>query len=551
MSSPDSLRAYLAAVARRVDAAVDHNGLHPQQRELLHATVQRPRARSLAEPLGDPLSLTYLIAQAGGRRMDSQAEQVGAFCLLYVLALDLLDDVQDDDLAGTPHADAGAAIAINSAVTLLFLAIDQLHAALAQETGEASRLAYVELLHRVAMLASVGQHRDLLGSAGALTPEDVLENQLAKTSSVSLLAECGALLAGCDEATCERYRTIGERMAMFIQVRDDLRDIYGKEASPDLLTGKVTYPIACFLQEADETGRAELDALVVRLPHSMRDIRDLLYRSGAVAHCAATLDRLREDIHLQVAAVDNRAASLRTLLDVVDGLAETVYEPPPIQATRTLWHPRGPWHERVRAELERFAGRVAHFGLPEPPTLRPWHLPQWMYVPDKRTIFYPDIEGLAGEILPFQAMLLGESDLDEVAHILEEQLPTVLAHEMFHFWRDACGRLTHDHWHEEWAANRLAVAYGAVHEPAALASSQLLAKRVLGTLSERLDEQVEGVLRRCHHPDAAARGYGMDIVSVAVTTLEMLRRLADEKPAWPEVLTELLEPTGSDAALSS
>jgi hypothetical protein len=173
-----------------------------------------------------------------------------------------------------------------------------------------------------------------------------------------------------------------------------------------------------------------------------------------------------------------------------------------------------------------------------------------MYVPDKRTIFYPDIEGLAGEILPFQAMLLGESDFDEVSRILYEQLPAVLAHEMFHFWRHACGRLTRDHWHEEWAANRLAVAYSSIHEPRALASSLVLGERVLSRLPERIDEQAEQVLRRCPAPHPGAAGYAMDIVSVAVVTLEMIRRLADEQPLWPDVLAELLDPPSGQVALS-
>jgi hypothetical protein len=127
--------------------------------------------------------------------------------------------------------------------------------------------------------------------------------------------------------------------------------------------------------------------------------------------------------------------------------------------------------------------------------------------------------------------------------MMEAQLPAVVAHEMFHFWRHTSGRLTQDHWHEEWVANRLAVAYLREHEPRTLESTLELAGRVLGRFHDVLDEPAERVLAECHEHQPERHGYNMPVLTVAVVTLEMIRRLAREAPTWEAVIDELLAPS--------
>ncbi len=525
-----NLIGYLDRVYNLVSTAIAGSSFHHEQQELLQKVVSEPHGSAKREPLGDPLSTIYLIATAHERRMDRQAAHVGAFCLLYILSLDLFDDVQDEDLAATPHAEVSPAIAINNAIALGFLALDQLRLAITLEDDPQRRLRYLELNCRISLTAVAGQHRDLMGTALAPTPEQVLQIHQAKTSSLTLLTEAGALLGRCDTQAQMGYRTMGEQVAKFIQIRDDVRDIFGKNVSPDLSTGKVNYPIACFYEAADANQREHFHRLVQQLPESMPALRTLLYEAGAVERSATALEQCRETIHQQVAVLGQQPAPLRLLLDIVDSLAESVYQPPRIDSSRHLWKPRGIWHQRVRAELDRFCERTRSLGLPAPPQLRPWHLPQWMYVPEKRTIFYPDIEGLPREVLPYQAQLLGIDDLDEVARVMHEQIPMVVAHEMFHFWRDAVGRLSRDHWHEEWAANRLAVAYARSYAPEVLNRSLSLAERVLTLHGGVPSPAAETVLKRCARYDENASGYRMSMLEIALTALEMIKRLAAERP---------------------
>jgi competence protein ComQ len=548
MSTSLSLSQFLERVDVNVQEAIAAAPMHESQRALLAETARILRQPSVDRPLNDPLAITFLIARQACSRPNPQAEHVAVFCQFYRLAANLFDDVEDEEIERTPHARVGPAIAINNALALLCLALQSLTRAVELESEGERRLEYLRLFNRVSLLAVGGQHLDLLGAVGARTPEEVLAMQRAKASSLCLLAECGALLGGRSAHDRAAYRSIGEELGLIVQIRDDLRDIFGKTLSPDLAAGKVTYPVACFLEAATKGDAERFEALRAGLPATTRDLRALLHASGAVHRCASTIEGFRRDIHREVASLENPGAKERTLLSVVDALAESIYTPVPVQATIHLWSPQGGWHDLVRGEMARFAQRMQPWVPPEPPALRPWHLPQWMFDAAKGILHYPDVDGLPEEVLPFYARLLDTDDADLVRRLLTVQAPAVLAHEMFHCWRHRNGRLTRDHWHEEWVANRLAVAYVRRHAPRALECTLELAQRVVRRSGQLLDERAEQVLRTCAAHDPDAKGYAMSLESIAVVTLEMLRRLSRAAVDFDALACELLAPP-SDSTL--
>lgn len=514
-------REFLAAVTARSLAAIEQAKLVPGQRELLARTVLRYEPLTWQNPLGNPLALIYLVAEAWRRPIDERALDLACFANLYLLAADLIDDVQDEELARTPHAEAGPAIAVNSGLALLFLALQCLRRSAPDGWGLGARLA---LFNRISLRAVAGQHQDLLGDRAASTPEEVLAMHEAKTSSLALIAECGALAAGVDGPIRTRYRRVGEAMARLVQVVDDLRDLFGKPFSPDLALGRPSYPVACFLEGADEAAAARWREVVARADPVA--VRALLYDSGAVRRAAVTLERLRREIHREIAGTGCHGAAHRTLLDTVDLLASSVYQPAPLPESVALYQPEGAWHREVDELVAGFFRHVESFDPPLPPRLRPWHLPQWVFDARSKVIAYPDLEEQLGEIAPFQAELLGGASFVEVGRILREQAPAVLAHELFHYWRDAAGRLTAEHWHEEHVANRLAIAYCREHEPAALAAGLELAREVL----ERAPPTAAmlEVVRAAATPGALGPGYHMNLPSMAIAQLAMVRGLVEQ-----------------------
>jgi hypothetical protein len=106
--------------------------------------------------------------------------------------------------------------------------------------------------------------------------------------------------------------------------------------------------------------------------------------------------------------------------------------------------------------------------------------------------------------------------------------------------------MTSDYWHEEWAANRLAVAYLQRFEPDQLRKALDLVEHILSHHSATLDERAERMLldaQQCR-PDAPP-GYGMDVTAMTIVGLEMVRRLAAAPIDWDAAFTELLSaPTG-------
>jgi geranylgeranyl pyrophosphate synthase len=496
---------------------------------LASAAQYRPRSRK--NPLGDPLAVFYLIARAHRDELDEQAVELATFCQFYLLALDLLDDVQDDDLSGKPHGSVGTAMAVNDALTLLFLGLSSLERCMRLEKSPQRRMQYLKIVNRVALTTGRGQHLDLLGAQGASTPREVLAMQREKTASLTLICECAALYSGLTDEERERYRSLGENLSLLVQVLDDVRDVYGKRRSPDLETGKISYPLACFLERASAAERRRFDALKLALPDSLREIRGLFYGTGALREVAKAMDGFRRAIHHEVAAIGQEAASLRVLLSVIDQLVEAVYAPKPVAETAALRAPSFGFHAHVQRLARELGQRLAALGAPPAPPLVPWHLPQWMYDKDRQVIFYPDIEGLPEETLPFQAGLLGEPDLERVRQLVWRQAPAVMAHELFHHYRHRVGALSSDMWHEELVANRLAIAYCARYEPAAVAGGVEIAELVLARPEQALSPAAQQVLDALLDPARALRensGYGLDLQQTALVQLAMIKSLAQQ-----------------------
>ncbi len=528
-------------VARCRDAARDLPGPTEQQ-ALLSASLDRMAAHVGASPGSNPLVLLGGVAAAWGRALDAQAEEVGAFVLFYVAALDLFDDVQDGDLEGGPYEDAGEAIAINTALTLLQLGERSLLRAMEEEPTVARALAWQELYNRTLGVAVAAQHRDLRGSRAIRSPAEVIENHGGKTSSIAMTLECGAMLSPEGRERLALYGTIGRDLAILAQIVDDLRDVLAKEHSSDLRAGTMTYPVACYLERAGVEDAARFEALLREPDASLPALRSLLYEGGAVEACAEEIERRRVRIHEALASTGNPHGAHRMLLETVDALADAIYVPEAVDASAFIRLPVHGAHAQVREHAQRVAGRLDAFGYGELPELRPWISSAYAYVPDRQVIYYPDVEDFSREVLGLQAELLGVDNDAALRAAVLHQLPAVLAHELFHALRHRTGRMTDDVWHEEHAANALAVAYAREHAPEALASALELADTAIARHGAEVADKAAPVLAdapRYTRP----RGYEMDAREIAVTQLMMVRQLAQGDERLGDAVERWLRPS--------
>jgi geranylgeranyl pyrophosphate synthase len=82
-------------------------------------------------------------------------------------------------------------------------------------------------------------------------------------------AEMGALIGDASPHEISELRSFGKDLGMAFQVLDDIldlregTDVLGKPAGNDLRQGVVTLPMMLFLENASETSREEIEAIIV------------------------------------------------------------------------------------------------------------------------------------------------------------------------------------------------------------------------------------------------------------------------------------------------
>jgi geranylgeranyl pyrophosphate synthase len=538
-----TIRMFLDNVYTKVEFIINTKNFVKEQVDLLKETVLLCRNRSIINPNGDPVATFYFICRANNALLNKQAESLAACCLLYILSLDLFDDVQDEELCGKPHEKVGPAIAINNALALLFLAIDSLREAMELEKNIDKKLEYMKLFNRISLLAVVGQHLDLRGNKVINTPQEVLDMQSAKTSSLGMVSECAAIFSGCDNNAVENYRIATEKMILIVQIVDDIRDIYGKKVSPDLRTDKMTYPVAIFNEIAASHQIEKFISLKELLPDSIKDIRKLFYETKVIKRCAETIEKLRSDIHRLVAKTGNNCAAHRNWLFIIDSLAGTLYLPPPIAESKALQQPEGPWYHEVNELAIEFTTYMKDYNPPQIPRLLPWHLPQWAYIPKGKAVFYPDIEGQSEEIIGHYSELMKIEDSEEVIKIIHHQARGVMAHEFFHYWRDMSGNLTRDFWYEEFVVAKLVTTYIKTYYPSLAEVTVELANKILKRnkeLSNNAKFIIDELYKTDYKPKENVTGYDMDMQEVGLVQLKMMSDLYKQDMNLNRVMEELI-----------
>ena len=540
MSSPRlSLHEFVSQVHADCVAAVVAGPFCHEQRVLLQATVDRLFRASDASDWGQPLGLFYAIYRICGSLQDNVALALGRFSAFYIASADLFDDVQDDDLAGKPHAQAGPAIATNSALTLLTLALDAMGEASELELRADRRLHYLRLFNRVSLVAVAAQHRDLMGARGAQTRDQVELMHRGKTSSIALLCECAALAGGADEQAAQQFYQLGEDLAAAVQVIDDVRDLVAKEESIDLITGKATYPLACFYEEADRAKRERLSQLLSENPIDLNAVRTLLEQEGAFDQCAAAVENHRQRIFERLSRTSEEGPHHRIVAEIVDHLASTLYDPPPRKLPTVRQNEI--FHQAVHQAAAEFCRNMSPFGFDRVPTLLPWHLPIYLYVPHQERIYYSDVVGLPEEILPFHQSSFHLS-APAAAHCIQESMPFLIAHELTHAWRDQLGLLGQDAWHEEHIANEIALAYVRKYVPEAARAVVAASQRAVDLQAEAQDiaHQRSLIVARSQLPSTEAVDYDCPPEQAALVHAQMIVEMAQTHRTVEELVARFL-----------
>ncbi|MFQ3544070.1 polyprenyl synthetase family protein [Halobacillus rhizosphaerae] len=162
---------------------------------------------------------------------------------ILILALDIFDDLQDQDTEDRPWTQSPSASTMNIATGFLLLSVSIIERS---NMDESCKWKIIPYINQQVLKAVQGQHQDL--STDIQSENEYL--QMIRRKSGSLMA-CASLV-GAASASKEHQEIIyqySEYLGMAAQLANDLKDVTRVDGKNDLFNKKKTLPIIQLLSE--------------------------------------------------------------------------------------------------------------------------------------------------------------------------------------------------------------------------------------------------------------------------------------------------------------
>ncbi len=312
--------------------------------KLLSPTDDTSSTRVL--PAGTWALLTLLVALHVAPNIDL-AKAAGAALAVecFVCALDLLDDVEDEDQ--TPIVQQlGVARVLNVSTTLMALALQFILSLRQQKASPALILRLLQAFDECLIDAVTGQHRDLLAEQRPVrefTREECIAIAAGKAGAIMRFAcLAGAICSEAKRSISEQFAQLGMVLGIAHQLDNDAHDLYHllhqavsadediastRSVKSDLVRGKKTLPIIlAALSLAEKHGRGNVLPEQDNLDAALKDLSGLsdnekeeyriILNEGILATwgiCLLYRERARERLQ-EMEAQRPVAAELRLLL---------------------------------------------------------------------------------------------------------------------------------------------------------------------------------------------------------------------------------------------
>jgi len=235
----------------------------------------------------------------------------------FIAALDVLDDLEDEDALDALWRSCGRATATNVATLLLFL-YQRALAGLVDLCHDPSLVSAVQRIYATAGIrACAGQQQDLDGSA---QDEDQYLGMVArKTGSLTQgICRAAATLATSDQTVIDRYAELGLNLGIAMQIANDVAAIATEEDRNDLMGGKKELSLLFALASAPAEQRGWLEALLERAraskidPPDLDRLRGMLQATGAFHYAL-----LVADVYWERALAGLSSSPLRGLVETM------------------------------------------------------------------------------------------------------------------------------------------------------------------------------------------------------------------------------------------
>nr|WP_253944912.1 polyprenyl synthetase family protein [Paenibacillus sp. NEAU-GSW1] len=245
---------------------------------------------------------------------------------LFVLASDILDDLQDQDAPQQPWSRAPLPVALHLAASFMTLS-QQAIAACGEEPAIVLRT--MEMMNRQLLTAANGQMADILD---AVIDEESYFDVVKKKSAALLVLACmtGVMLSGRSwHAGVAEYAL---ELGIAAQIENDRRDLLRWDEKSDFLQRKKTALTLYLLEDLGEKDRWVADYYEGRLPASSiegreNDFSELCERSGAMLYGAALFNLHFNRFMELLAGVPEAARRSDDILRLVAGRTNQVETP--------------------------------------------------------------------------------------------------------------------------------------------------------------------------------------------------------------------------------
>lgn len=281
MSIPDFIRRQHEATYRFIDEEALNGVDWP---DLLDAVSNRQVSTANSHAVYGALLPLLACTASGGEA--GQAIPLAAAWVLYDLASDVFDDLQDRDGKDRPWNYWRPARAI--AVGLGLIAAGEVCLARLRPAAT-DRAEIASSLARTFLLASRGQGDD--GREPSLA--SYLSQLVAKSGLVfAAVTRAGASLCASTPHLLQSMYEYGLAVGVLVQIRDDCRDLSSSHAVSDLATGNHTLPVLYALSLQEHQSHPQLVSLLRRprdswTAYEVEEVCQILAGMGAFAYAIA------------------------------------------------------------------------------------------------------------------------------------------------------------------------------------------------------------------------------------------------------------------------
>lgn len=158
--------------------------------------------------------------------------------------------------------------------------------------------------------------------------------EVIKKKTASLLAICmkiGALSAGADQKTVDKFECLGESLGICFQLRDDIFDYFsdnvGKPTGNDIREGKVTLPLLFALKNADKASSQKMIDIISKADFSNEKVAlliDFAKNNGGIDYAYDKIDYYKKQALDIIDTLYDDEVKV-SLLHTVDYVVERVY----------------------------------------------------------------------------------------------------------------------------------------------------------------------------------------------------------------------------------